>query len=62
VKKVVAAHDVGRAVNPKACEGQIEGGVAMAWLRADREFCHGGRLRQDTYATLGLFAPPRCRR
>jgi xanthine dehydrogenase molybdenum-binding subunit len=26
---VVAAHDVGRAINPKACAGQIEGGVHM---------------------------------
>ena len=29
VEKVVAAHDVGKAVNPKALEGQIEGGVVM---------------------------------
>ncbi|MCL5960432.1 MAG: molybdopterin-dependent oxidoreductase, partial [Chloroflexi bacterium] len=29
VKKVVAAHDLGRAINPMAAEGQIEGGVAM---------------------------------
>lgn len=29
VLRVVAAHDVGRAINPLAIEGQIEGGVAM---------------------------------
>ena len=29
VAKVVAAHDVGRAINPKLCEGQIEGSVHM---------------------------------
>ncbi len=29
VPRVVAAHDVGRAINPVAVEGQIEGGVAM---------------------------------
>ncbi len=29
MKRVVAAHDVGRAINPKACAGQIEGGVHM---------------------------------
>ena len=29
LKRVVAAHDVGRAINPKACAGQIEGGVHM---------------------------------
>jgi xanthine dehydrogenase molybdenum-binding subunit len=29
VLKVVAAHDVGRAINPQAIAGQLEGGVAM---------------------------------
>ena len=29
ITKVVAAHDVGRAVNPLLCEGQIEGAVHM---------------------------------
>jgi len=29
VQKVVAAHDVGKAINPNGVEGQIEGGVAM---------------------------------
>jgi selenium-dependent xanthine dehydrogenase len=29
MERVVAAHDVGRAINPKACAGQIEGGVHM---------------------------------
>ena len=29
IEKVVAAHDVGRAVNPILCEGQIEGAVHM---------------------------------
>jgi len=29
VLRVVAAHDVGRAVNPMAIEGQIEGGIVM---------------------------------
>ena len=27
--RYAAAHDVGKAINPNACEGQIEGGVAM---------------------------------
>jgi selenium-dependent xanthine dehydrogenase len=30
VLKVVAATDVGRAVNPKALQGQVEGGIVMA--------------------------------
>ena len=27
IEEMVAAHDVGKAVNPLSCEGQIEGGV-----------------------------------
>ena len=30
IKRVLAAHDVGTPVNPKALEGQIEGGVVMS--------------------------------
>ena len=30
IKKMVAAHDVGKAVNPLSIEGQIEGGVVMS--------------------------------
>jgi xanthine dehydrogenase molybdenum-binding subunit len=29
VQKVIAAHDVGRAINPLTLEGQIEGGIVM---------------------------------
>ena len=29
VKRVTAIHDLGVAVNPRAAEGQIEGGVVM---------------------------------
>src|SRR3989442_8928089 len=29
VRKVVSAHDVGRALNPAAAEGQVHGGVHM---------------------------------
>ena len=27
--RIIAAHDVGRAINPTLCEGQIEGGIAQ---------------------------------
>ena len=30
LKKMIAAHDVGKAINPLSCEGQIEGGVVMS--------------------------------
>jgi xanthine dehydrogenase molybdenum-binding subunit len=29
VRKIIAAHDVGRAINPLTLEGQIEGGIVM---------------------------------
>src|SRR5208282_125692 len=29
VERVIAAHDVGRALNPQQCEAQIEGSVHM---------------------------------
>ena len=56
LQKVVAAHDVGRAVNPKSCEGQIEGGVAMGLGYAlTEDFVTDGGYVKTTYQTLGLF-------
>ena len=41
VLKVVAAHDIGRAINPLALEGQIEGGIVMGIGNAlTEEFPH----------------------
>ena len=37
IEKMIAAHDVGKAVNPLSCEGQIEGGVVMSMGYALRE-------------------------
>jgi len=56
VEKVVAAHDVGRAINPKAIEGQIEGGVCMGLgyaLREDFPLLNG--VPTVKYAKLGLL-------
>lgn len=56
VEKVVAAHDVGRAINPKAIEGQIEGGVCMGLgyaLREDFPLLNG--VPTAKYAKLGLL-------
>ena len=56
VEKVVAAHDVGRAINPKAIEGQIEGGVTMGLGYALREdFPLEKGVPTAKYGTLGLF-------
>jgi CO/xanthine dehydrogenase Mo-binding subunit len=41
VLKVVAAHDIGRAINPLALEGQIDGGIVMGIGNAlTEEFPH----------------------
>ncbi|HZW83404.1 MAG TPA: molybdopterin cofactor-binding domain-containing protein, partial [Candidatus Deferrimicrobium sp.] len=56
VQKVVAAHDVGRAINPKAIEGQIEGAVAMGLGYALREdFPLDKGVPKVKFGTLGLF-------
>ena len=56
IKRVVAAHDVGRAVNPVSVEGQIEGGVVMSLGYALTEDLplRDGRPTVG-YAALGLF-------
>ncbi len=56
LKRVVAVHDVGTAVNPKSVEGQIEGGVVMSLgyaLTEDYPLENGKPLAK--YGTLGLF-------
>ena len=56
VKKVVAAHDVGKAINPNGIEGQIEGGVAMGMgyaLTEDFKVRNGAPV--VTLGTLGLL-------
>lgn len=59
VEKVVAAHDVGRAVNPKALEGQIEGGVVMGLGFALTEVMPVKEgVPQVKFGTLGLFRAP----
>lgn len=56
IDKIIAAHDVGKAVNPTSVEGQIEGGVVMSMGFALTE-----RYPLDNckplakYGTLGLF-------
>ncbi len=56
VRRVVAAHDVGRVVNPRAVEGQIEGGVVMSlgWSLTERFPLLDGRPTAKL-GTLGLF-------
>lgn len=56
LKEVIAAHDVGRAVNPLSCEGQIEGGVVMSLGFALTERYPLTDCRPKAkFGTLGLF-------
>lgn len=57
IEKIVAAHDVGKAVNPLSCEGQIEGGVVMSMGYALREKypIDGNCKPVEKYGALGLL-------
>lgn len=56
VVKVVAAHDVGKAINPLSAEGQVEGGVAMGLGYAlTEDFPLKNGIPQVKLGTLGLF-------
>lgn len=56
LEKVIAAHDVGRAINPKGVEGQIEGGVAMGLGYAlTEDFSTKEGVPAIKYGTLGLM-------
>ena len=57
IKRMVAAHDVGKAVNPLSVEGQIEGGVVMSMGYALTERYPIDENCRPTvkFGTLGLF-------
>lgn len=56
VKKFVAAYDMGQVVNPKAAQGQIEGGIVMGMGYALTEkFVLEEGFVKAKYATLGLL-------
>lgn len=60
VENVVAAHDVGRAVNPILCEGQIEGSIHMGLGYALTEGfpCDEvGMPTNSTLRSLGIIRP-----
>jgi len=56
IKKIVAAHDVGKAINPKSVEGQIEGGAVMSMGYAlTEDYPLKDCIPQAKFGTLGLF-------
>jgi len=57
--KVIAAHDVGRVINPLSLEGQIEGGIVMSLGYAlTEEFPLKDGVPQAKLGTLGLLKAP----
>lgn len=60
IEKVVAVHDVGRAVNPQLCRGQVEGSVHMGLGYALSENFPSDELGRPTNMTLrslGIIRP-----
>jgi CO/xanthine dehydrogenase Mo-binding subunit len=59
IDRVVAAHDVGKVINPTLLEGQIEGAVHMGLGHAlTEEFVvQGGVPVTDTLKSLGIIPP-----
>ena len=56
LRQIVAAHDVGKAVNPLSVEGQIEGGVVMSMGYALTERYPLTDCKPNVkFGTLGLF-------
>jgi CO/xanthine dehydrogenase Mo-binding subunit len=56
VLKFVACHDVGRAVNPKAVEGQIEGAISMGlgFSLSEEILLHEGRMIKPGFSQYFL--------
>jgi aldehyde oxidoreductase len=60
IEHVTAIHDVGRAINPMLCEGQVEGGVHMGLgyaLSEDFPADDEGRPTRRTLNQLGILTP-----
>ncbi len=57
IDTMIAAHDVGKAVNPLSCEGQIEGGVVMSlgFALTERYPIDENCKPIDKFGALGLF-------
>jgi xanthine dehydrogenase molybdenum-binding subunit len=57
VARIVAAHDVGRAVNPALCEGQIEGAIHMGlgYALTEELACVNGMPATFTLRELGVL-------
>jgi xanthine dehydrogenase molybdenum-binding subunit len=57
VLRLVCAHDVGRAINPMAVEGQIEGGAQMGlgYALTEEVIVHQGKVLNPDFLDYKLF-------
>lgn len=57
LKNFVAAHDVGRAINPETAEGQIEGGVMMGlgWALTEEATFEKGEFKNSNFRDYKLL-------
>jgi xanthine dehydrogenase molybdenum-binding subunit len=57
ITKVIAAHDVGKVMNPTLLEGQMEGSIHMGLGYALTEdfVCEGGHIVTDTIKSIGVL-------
>ncbi len=59
VVNFTAAHDVGRAINPMAVEGQIQGGVAqgLGWVLMEKMVLENGRSANPNFLDYEIPGP-----
>jgi xanthine dehydrogenase molybdenum-binding subunit len=57
VLKIISAHDVGRALNPMAAEGQIHGGIHMGlgYALSEELIIRGGQVLNPQFMEYALF-------
>ena len=57
LKRIIAAHDVGRAINPMALEGQIEGAIHMGlgYALSEEFVVRDGIIQSNDIRSLGVL-------
>jgi aldehyde oxidoreductase len=57
IKKVTAAHDVGKVMNPILLQGQMEGSIHMGlgYALTEEFVCEGGQMVTDTIKSVGVL-------
>jgi CO/xanthine dehydrogenase Mo-binding subunit len=57
VRRIASAHDVGRALNPMAAEGQIHGGIHMGlgYALSEKLVVEEGQILSSTFMDYALF-------